>query len=51
MIQQCTSCGSYGLDESCRCGGTRASPKPPKYNPNNKHVKYRVQYKQEHDLL
>lgn len=44
-ILRCSKCGSYGLGESCGCGGTRVKPKPPKYSPEDKYGGYRRQFK------
>jgi H/ACA ribonucleoprotein complex subunit 3 len=44
-ILRCERCGSYGLDESCGCGGSRAKPKPPKYSPEDKYGDYRRRFK------
>ncbi len=46
-LLKCTGCGSYGLDEACRCGSLRVSPKPPKYSPEDKYGAYRRKYKEE----
>ncbi|MBW2982858.1 RNA-protein complex protein Nop10 [Candidatus Woesearchaeota archaeon] len=40
-ILKCTACRSYGLGETCPCGGTRTSPKPAKYSPEDKYGAYR----------
>ncbi len=47
-ILKCPSCGSYGLSEQCPCGGTRISPKPPKWSPEDKYGAYRRKYKELH---
>jgi H/ACA ribonucleoprotein complex subunit 3 len=40
-ILRCTTCQSYGLSESCSCGGKRMMCRPPKYSPEDKYAKYR----------
>lgn len=47
-ILKCMVCGSYGLSKDCVCGGSRVSPKPPKYSPEDKYASYRRQYKELH---
>jgi len=32
---------TYGLEETCSCGGKRINPKPPKYSPEDKYGDYR----------
>ncbi|RME53475.1 ribosome biogenesis protein [Candidatus Woesearchaeota archaeon] len=45
-ILKCPRCGSYGITEACPCGGTRVSPKPPRYSPQDKYGTYRRSAKQ-----
>ncbi|MGM5481143.1 MAG: RNA-protein complex protein Nop10 [Nanobdellota archaeon] len=40
-ILKCEKCGSYGLEETCSCGGKRVFSHPPKYSPEDKYAKYR----------
>ncbi len=49
-ILRCPECYSYGLTKECPCGATRVPPHPPKYSPEDKYLKYRVQYKKEKGL-
>ena len=51
MMLKCPSCDSYGLTEECSCGGTRHTPKPPKYSPEDKYASYRRKYKELHKEL
>ena len=44
-ILKCTSCGRYTLNEKCICGGNAVTPKPAKYNPEDKYGKYRREAK------
>lgn len=46
-ILKCPSCSSYGLSESCSCGGKRVFSHPPKYSPEDKYAKYRRLAKEE----
>lgn len=48
-ILKCTSCGTYGLSESCGCGGTRMLCKPLKYSPEDRLAKYRRLAKAQQD--
>jgi len=48
-ILKCPSCGSYGLHETCNCGGKRIEPKPPKYNPEDKYGAYRRKAKESYE--
>ncbi len=45
-LLRCPRCGSYGLHPSCPCGGTRVSPKPAKWSPEDKYGAYRRKYKE-----
>jgi H/ACA ribonucleoprotein complex subunit 3 len=45
-ILRCNKCGSFGMEEKCSCGGTRAKPKPPKYSPEDKYGDYRRKFKE-----
>jgi len=40
-ILRCQKCGSYGLIAACECSGTRVTPVPPKYSPEDKYGEYR----------
>ncbi|MFW5865683.1 MAG: nucleolar RNA-binding Nop10p family protein [Nanoarchaeota archaeon] len=44
---KCESCGSYGLDSTCPCGGKRVFSNPPKYSPEDKYAKYRRMAKEQ----
>ncbi len=46
-LLRCTACGRYTLSEACPCGGTAASPKPPKYSPEDRFARFRRQAKEE----
>ena len=46
-ILKCGKCGSYGLEETCSCGGTRVFSHPPKYSPEDKYAKYRRMAKEQ----
>ncbi len=46
-ILRCTSCKKYILTEKCSCGAVAASPKPPKYSPEDQYGKYRRMAKKE----
>ncbi|MFP4118689.1 MAG: RNA-protein complex protein Nop10 [Candidatus Woesearchaeota archaeon] len=48
-ILKCEKCGSYGLGETCSCGGTRVFSHPPKYSPEDKYAKYRRMAKEQED--
>ncbi|MBN1275373.1 ribosome biogenesis protein [Candidatus Woesearchaeota archaeon] len=43
----CPDCGGYGITPSCTCGGTRVSPKPAKYSPEDRYGSYRRAAKKE----
>jgi H/ACA ribonucleoprotein complex subunit 3 len=45
-ILKCLSCGKYALNENCDCGGKAVTPKPAKYNPEDKYGKYRREAKE-----
>ncbi len=45
-ILKCPACDSYSLHEACPCGGTRVSPKPAKWSPEDKYGAYRRKYKE-----
>ncbi|MDD5086699.1 MAG: nucleolar RNA-binding Nop10p family protein [Candidatus Nanoarchaeia archaeon] len=44
-ILKCLSCGKYTLNEKCSCGGNAVTPKPAKYNPDDKYARYRREAK------
>ncbi len=44
-ILKCLSCGKYTLNEKCSCGGNAVTPKPAKYNPEDKYARYRREAK------
>ncbi len=44
-ILKCTVCGSYTMNEKCRCGGKAVQVIPPKYSPEDKYAKYRREAK------
>ncbi len=50
-ILKCNECQTYGLSRECSCGGKMINPKPPKYSPEDKYQKYRLEYKKEKGLL
>lgn len=45
-LLRCTACGRYTLAEACPCGGAAASPKPPKYSPEDRFARFRRQAKE-----
>jgi rRNA maturation protein Nop10 len=49
-ILKCSSCGSYGLKESCQCGAKRERNIPAKFSPDDKYAEYRRQAKEELNL-
>ena len=40
-ILKCAKCGTYTMNEKCKCGGKAVSVKPPKYSPEDKYGGYR----------
>jgi H/ACA ribonucleoprotein complex subunit 3 len=44
-ILKCAECGSYTMEEGCKCGGKALSPKPAKYSPEDKYASYRRKVK------
>ncbi|MEM3154963.1 MAG: nucleolar RNA-binding Nop10p family protein [Candidatus Woesearchaeota archaeon] len=45
-ILKCQQCGAYTMKETCACGGSSATTKPPRYSPN-KYAKYRREARKE----
>ena len=45
-INKCNQCGEYTSEIICKCGGKAITPKPAKFNPDDKYSKYRLKYKQ-----
>ncbi|MCF7798544.1 RNA-protein complex protein Nop10 [Candidatus Woesearchaeota archaeon] len=46
-ILKCERCFSYGLAETCSCGGKRVFSHPPKFSPEDKYGKYRRMAKEQ----
>jgi len=47
-INKCTTCSAYTMEEqTCKCGGTVITSKPPKYSPEDKYARYRRDAKKE----
>ena len=46
QILRCTKCANYTLKKTCSCGGEALSPKPAKWNPEDKYAHYRLKYKE-----
>jgi H/ACA ribonucleoprotein complex subunit 3 len=46
-ILRCPKCNSYGLSQSCSCGGKRTYSHPPKFSVEDKYAKYRRQAKEQ----
>ncbi len=44
-ILKCERCGKYSMERYCSCGGECFSTRPPKYSPDDKYGKYRLEYK------
>jgi H/ACA ribonucleoprotein complex subunit 3 len=44
-ILRCIKCGNYTMEKICKCGSECLSPKPPKWSPEDKYSRYRLEYK------
>jgi len=47
-LLKCGKCGNYNLKGICECGGNAITPKPAKYNVEDKYGKYRRKAKAEY---
>jgi H/ACA ribonucleoprotein complex subunit 3 len=44
LLRRCEKCGSYTFKEACnRCGGRTVLAHPPKFSPQDKYLKLRMQ--------
>ncbi|MHB1908644.1 MAG: RNA-protein complex protein Nop10 [Nitrososphaerales archaeon] len=45
LLLKCKNCGAYSLESKCpNCGETNlVSPHPPKFSPDDKYIRYRMQ--------
>ncbi len=46
LLRKCTRCGIYTFQETCpRCGAPTRVPHPPRFSPEDKYVRYRLEAK------
>ena len=44
LMRKCTKCSRYTLKETCPvCGSPTKVPHPPKFSPDDKYAKYRME--------
>ncbi|HZA42314.1 MAG TPA: RNA-protein complex protein Nop10 [Nitrososphaeraceae archaeon] len=44
LIRVCKSCSIYTLKPNCpECGSVTTNPHPPRYSPDDKYIRYRIQ--------
>lgn len=45
-MKKCPACGAYTFKESCpKCKGKTGDPAPAKFSPDDKYVKYRLEWR------
>lgn len=40
-IRRCPDCGTYSLNDECRCGSVTVTPLPARYSPDDRYGEYR----------
>ncbi|MDG6997636.1 MAG: RNA-protein complex protein Nop10 [Nitrososphaerota archaeon] len=44
LLRKCRNCQAYTLKATCpKCGSDTASPHPPRFSPDDRYLRYRVQ--------
>ncbi|MGB8132890.1 MAG: RNA-protein complex protein Nop10, partial [Nitrososphaeraceae archaeon] len=44
LIRKCPKCGAYTLKQNCNsCNVSTIDPHPPKYSPDDKYARYRLE--------
>ncbi|MDQ3972602.1 MAG: RNA-protein complex protein Nop10 [Thermoproteota archaeon] len=44
LIRKCPNCGKYTLKQECNsCGVRTIDPHPPKYSPDDRYARYRIE--------
>jgi H/ACA ribonucleoprotein complex subunit 3 len=44
LIRKCPNCGTYTLKQECNsCGVRTIDPHPPKYSPDDRYARYRIE--------
>lgn len=45
LMRKCQGCGTYTLNQTCKCGGETMVPQPPRYSPQDRYGTYRRKLK------
>jgi len=50
MMKKCLKCGRYTLKEKCPlCGSETKDPKPARFSPDDKYVRYRLEWRMKNE--
>ncbi|MDG6994925.1 MAG: RNA-protein complex protein Nop10 [Nitrososphaerota archaeon] len=48
LLRKCKNCGAYTLETACpKCNSETTSPHPPRFSPDDRYLRYRVQSRYE----